>query len=237
MDFYILWKNLLMKMQRIKKNMSEKFVEALNKRERTMLILNAPPTLACVFLHYKYGVILSESEKSIAVQHIITVWKSIRKLSDNNAVAASTSSTEEHSAYTEDECVDIDDLLTYRRSLRTIVDAETVLNDSTSAATHAIRRFELFLRSTEPSDSNKTSVEFWCKYKLTEPDLFQVACVINAAAPTQVSVERLFSALSFVLSPQRTRLKDENIDNILVVGQNKELYHLINLEAEFPLPL
>lgn len=229
-DFFVIWRNLSMILKSLKLKMAEDIVQAMKIRENDTKILKAPPTLACVFLHFKYGLILDDSEKSMAVQHIINVWQRIKSVSScNNPEIINALEISDQRLRTENDCVDIEDLLKLRHNNSS---SQMLLQDDVSSATHAIRRYELLMRKSEPIDSKATSIEFWSRYKSVERDLYKVACVLNSAAPTQVSVERCFSALSIVLNPQRTNLTATNLNNIMVVGMNKDHFNVINLDEE-----
>lgn len=54
--------------------------------------------------------------------------------------------------------------------------------------------------------------------------LYDLARTIYAVAPTEVSVERNFSTLDFVLNKRRTNLLDENLEMVLFLKLNKSLY-------------
>lgn len=58
---------------------------------------------------------------------------------------------------------------------------------------------------------------FWMENKKSEPQLCELANIIFAAAPTQVSVERAFSGLAFVLNPHRTCLGEDKFSNIMIL--------------------
>lgn len=62
---------------------------------------------------------------------------------------------------------------------------------------------------------------FWKNMKTLHPELYQLANVIFAVLPTQVSVERLFSDLKFVLSSYRTNIGSKNLENQLLIHTNK----------------
>lgn len=53
------------------------------------------------------------------------------------------------------------------------------------------------------------------------PELFELANVIFAVPGTQVSVERLFSGLKFILSPYRTNITSQNLEDQLLVRTNR----------------
>lgn len=56
-------------------------------------------------------------------------------------------------------------------------------------------------------------------------ELFQLAEVVFAVAATEVSVERNFSGLSFILNKYRCCLSDEYLDVTLFVRLNKSIFY------------
>ncbi|KYQ47162.1 hypothetical protein ALC60_13794 [Trachymyrmex zeteki] len=68
--------------------------------------------------------------------------------------------------------------------------------------------------------TKESILEFWENKKLTMPELYKLSKIILAAPATQVSVERLFSALKFILSLLRSNLSKELVNDILVVRCN-----------------
>jgi len=55
----------------------------------------------------------------------------------------------------------------------------------------------------------------------SNPELSQLAKVVFSAPATQVSVERLFSGLKFILSPYRSNIFSKNLENQLLVRTNR----------------
>lgn len=72
-------------------------------------------------------------------------------------------------------------------------------------------------------------LDFWEQKKPSEPHLYALAQVVLAASCTQVSVERAFSALGLILTERRERLSEENLERILFVKLNDELFDLVKL--------
>lgn len=62
--------------------------------------------------------------------------------------------------------------------------------------------------------------KFVHEMKFKSPHMSELAQVVLATPATQVSVERSFSALSFILNEKRTSLSPENINSILLVKLN-----------------
>ena len=66
---------------------------------------------------------------------------------------------------------------------------------------------------------NDCVLDFWSSQ--THSQLFDLANAILAIPGTQVSVERLFSQLKFVVNHLRLRLKDEQIKNVMLIRGNR----------------
>nr|XP_049467036.1 uncharacterized protein LOC125908363 [Anopheles coluzzii] len=93
-----------------------------------------------------------------------------------------------------------------------------------------INRFirELFFLDLE--NHQNSSFDVWCHWlsrKTTHPELFEVATLLLAVPSNQVSVERAFSALALILSDKRTKMNDENLENILLIKLNRKLFEKI----------
>lgn len=74
---------------------------------------------------------------------------------------------------------------------------------------------------TEPRiPSSQNILEYWESQKITRPKLYALAKVVLAVPATQVSVERLFSSLRFVMERLRYNLNDTTVENILVIRNN-----------------
>lgn len=66
-------------------------------------------------------------------------------------------------------------------------------------------------------------LQYWEENKDRHPELYQLACIVNTIAPTQVSVERAFSTLNWIYSHKRSRLAPELLENILLINLNSNM--------------
>lgn len=66
---------------------------------------------------------------------------------------------------------------------------------------------------------------FGKKESIIKPELYKLAITVLAVPATQVSVERLFSGLKFILSPLRTNIGERILENQLLVRANRIFYH------------
>lgn len=85
----------------------------------------------------------------------------------------------------------------------------------------AIERLNLM-----PREKNKTvsPIDYWLARKQQEPIIYALSSIINASAPTQTSVERAFSGLNFILNPLRTTMRDDHLEQVLLIRLNKDLF-------------
>ncbi|KYN19991.1 hypothetical protein ALC57_07762 [Trachymyrmex cornetzi] len=68
--------------------------------------------------------------------------------------------------------------------------------------------------------SKENILQFWKKNRRSMPDLYKLASIVLAVPSTQVSVERLFSSLKYILSPLRSDLNENIINDILLIRAN-----------------
>lgn len=77
-------------------------------------------------------------------------------------------------------------------------------------------------------DSLDTCVfRYWENNIESKPDLYKLASIIHSVPPTQTSVERAFSAMALILTPLRTRMSNDNLENVLLLRLNKEVFNEI----------
>lgn len=102
----------------------------------------------------------------------------------------------------------------------------SLVGSSTSSAT-----FQQQLKALEAEQRQSTTYnvwEHWIQRKATHPELAAVAAVVLAVPATQSMVERAFSALGLVLSPHRSTLGEDTLENILLIKLNKDVYEQIS---------
>ena len=70
-------------------------------------------------------------------------------------------------------------------------------------------------------NKEKNPVEWWNNQNM--PNILPIAMGFLAMATSQADVERIFSALAFILNPLRTNLTPENLKKIIMLRINKDL--------------
>ena len=110
-------------------------------------------------------------------------------------------------------------------------DLETMLKDKETARFRGQRRgtntsvaeniLDAYIKL--PRLSLTTNIlEHWESQKNSNPVLYILSQVALSIPATQVSVERLFSSLKFILSAQRAQLAQQKLTNVMFIRANKQ---------------
>lgn len=177
-------------------------------------------TLACLYLDLRYHVILNQEEKDKAERHLMHLWEKMSAKIIEKESAASGTMQEQASDRGEQTSGNDDD------RLERIIQRMTAQQSDTAnpAPNEMLAEFNKFKQlKCEPIKSNM--VEKWSQLKLTLPILYQLAMTVLAVAPTEVSCERNFSTLDFILTKRRNRLTDINLQMILFLKLNAPLFY------------
>lgn len=215
-DYFAIWINMKLKLNKLNNlKLAHDINEKLDERERVKQIMESPPVLASVFIDSRYRVLLTPAQKLKAREHLTEVWHRYRKIREPKEGESNECTETENGGHPGD----LMELLNEKARLGNDI---YFGNDE-----HALKRIDLL---PQQRDLNDSVLQFWYRQRESEPILYEIACIINASAPTQTTVERAFSSFSYVLNSYRNSLSDENIDNVLTVKQNKDLFDVIKLK-------
>jgi hypothetical protein len=88
------------------------------------------------------------------------------------------------------------------------------LEDDIFAAIHAIRAYD----DKKPLDTDV--IQYWYNKRFTDPTLSKLALILHGVPATQVSVERCFSILKFILSDYRTNIRSDTLSDLMLLKLN-----------------
>lgn len=211
-DVYEIWQRCLIQIQRVDTEFTNELVHNMKKRQ-DMLFENEI-FLAAIYLDPRFNVILTDEQIRSAKNCLVNTYARIEVINtqqegtriDDNEVVEETSAGRD-----EDE---------FERILRNAETTRT-LNRSRSMTSRYSIESEIDDFIKQPRVKPSTDIlAFWNNKNCKQCELRKLANVILAVAPTQVSVERLFSGLKFILSPHRSKLNSDVIDNILIIRLN-----------------
>lgn len=199
---------------------------------RSQTLFDSEPFLGSLLLDGRYNIVLSEEQRKRAVQHVRRIWAELNLVlaeDDNkergtkrnrNSNSFSLSPALSHSSsMSTDSHDELDDVLSHLEKQKELQPNQ----DRTRA--NLDNELTAFLQRVRV-ERREDLLRILAKLKLSYPCLYKVPQVAHALPTTQVSVERLFSSLKFVLSAHRSRLHDDVLDDILIVCPN--YYHYYN---------
>lgn len=226
-DFFGYWTLLRIKVSKSDNQLSRQLLTQMN-RYNDMLIEN-PAVIGAVFLDPRYQRALG-SKITLAVDFLADLYVRIIRVEASNDTSGTTEPERENSNTNDDSYDDLNEYLNacdsaYRMSSLNSPNVQSVQNTK-QMITEILNDFigkELPLTAS--------ILEYWKTKTDTNPELYKLASVLMALPPTQTSVERVFSALALVLTSHRTRLGDENLENILLVRLNHDLLVNNNLRT------
>lgn len=91
---------------------------------------------------------------------------------------------------------------------------------------------EYLIENYQPDelDLNTSILAYWELKKDELKELYQLGTVIFSVPPTEVQIERDFSALDFIFTKRRGNLSAFMLENIFVLHLNKDLFYKVNEE-------
>lgn len=196
-----------------------RLLNRLRSRKDEMGLINNDVAIAAQFLDLRFHFLLSENQKQTAKAHLQHLWRKMRiKRGDLPLQPSAAPTTTNHQQVNENVC-DLEKILQSMES--TQMKTAKIVNADDDALSREFEQFSAMNRLR----ANENIMQKWQQYKYDFPILFELSNVVMAVAATEVSVERNFSILDFILSKRRNRLTDQNLEMILFVKLNKALFY------------
>lgn len=80
--------------------------------------------------------------------------------------------------------------------------------------------FRMIRNYTDKKPLETNVNQYWYNKRFACPILYKLACVVHAVPASQVSVERCFSTLRFILSDYRSRMREDTLENLMLIMLN-----------------
>lgn len=224
-DVFGIFAILRLQLEKYPKNdLSLQLLTEIKPRESN--ILNNTPMFACMYLDPRFQCMLSAEQKTIAKDHLVKLYSRIAEKELNtennndrtlNMSELNISHSHSMNAYSiVDDSVDL-----LEDMLRSKCDS---LPDNRSLQKIDISLSEFNYSGQNRIKSTDSVIEFWRNNEKSKPDMFKLAEVIFCIPPTEVSTERDFSAVNFILNKFRNSLDDESLERILIVKLNEDIF-------------
>lgn len=221
-DFFGNWLETKLTMKKMNTPFAILIFEFMISREKLLLENNV--LLSALFLDPRFKILLEEMQIEKVKTHLKHLWVKIMSLQEN-FITSNSDSQECPSSGSESTSDDFENFL----KLKEIHHNSGISRSSSSSVQlqgHlSLRRIEVLLENYNQEQkriSRKTNIlEFWKENSITQPELYKLAMTVLAVPATQVSVERLFSGLKFVLSPLRMNIDEAILEDQLLVRANR----------------
>lgn len=180
--------------------------------DRMKKILDNVLMKSCVYLDPRFQINMAQADKQEAIDHLVCLYRRFRKFnpidSQNETIPAANQNVEELSR-----------LEKYLMEKHPLTEASTQIEDEQRIYDKLIS----FGRIGRVASDSKIE-DFWNANKHIYPDLFVLSTILNAVPSTEISVERLFSHLKYILNRLRNNLNDDSLEQILILRMNQDLF-------------
>ncbi|KAH9636407.1 hypothetical protein HF086_006167 [Spodoptera exigua] len=214
-DFFTEWLNCKIKLEAIRTSFAEDLVKAMQVRET--VLLNNDLVLENLYLDGRLNVILSDQECEKAKTLITQTFQQLQSLTLSDSPT---------------ETSELPDYSSTRQHGQTTSALENYLKETEAtrglAGRSSLNTFDGMLSKLrfEPRLPLNTNIlTHWVsKGASIDPSLMKVVNVVFAAPATQVSVERLFSSVKFILNPLRSNMSGSLLKDIMLIRSNPDLF-------------
>lgn len=223
-DFYGAWITCKIQIQKITNSFAQKFIRNMNIRE--IHIMNNNAFISAIFMDPRYKITLTEEQSMTAINHLTNIWIHMKNLEKEHEELTMSDINTDNLSESEVSCNSKsgDEIEEFLKS--NYLNASSSQNDLSNSQKSTIStRIETLLKSYHIEQNrigNKTNIlKFWKSMETIHPELHELAKVVFSVPGTQVSVERLFSGLKYILSPYRTNIGSKNLEDQLLVRTNR----------------
>ncbi|XP_065316108.1 uncharacterized protein LOC135924909 [Gordionus sp. m RMFG-2023] len=208
-DFYAAWLRCCIELEKNPNHFAQLLYSCLKNREERFI--KNEILLAAIYLDPRYKVLLSDDDKICAKKHLVNLWRRIKSLT--TPILSDDISS--------DEVIEQEDDL--EKLIQLKERQEKILKRGPTIAEKSIGTIITGFSDYKRLDKKENILHFWESAKLEHPELYILSKILFAVPATQVSVERSFSHLKFILSPHRSRMSEQLLEDIMLIRLNKIL--------------
>ncbi|CAI6375595.1 unnamed protein product [Macrosiphum euphorbiae] len=219
-DFYGIWMQCYAETKKINSTITNALCVAMETRE--LVLLQNEVFLSAIYLDARYQCLLSADCKIKAIKHLCKVWEAQEYLVTRNGTQDQLLQNNSPTNNEENSDIEIDDDLEELIKTKSQTPGEEPSTSRQPCETGDVQKF-ILLESfgLTPRLHHKTNIlQWWISQKESKPELYKLAVTVLAVPSTQVSVERSFSGVKFILSDLRTSLDENILEDIMVIRGN-----------------
>ncbi|XP_065313003.1 uncharacterized protein LOC135923302 isoform X2 [Gordionus sp. m RMFG-2023] len=198
-DFYAAWLRCCIELEKNPNHFAQLLYSCLKNREERFI--KNEILLAAIYLGPRY--------KICAKKHLVNLWRRIKSLT--TPILSDDISSDEVIEQEDD----LEKLIQLKERQEKILKRGPTISEKSIGT--IITGFSDYIRL----DKKENILHFWESAKLEHPELYILSIILFAVPATQVSVERSFSHLKFILSPHRSRMSEQLLEDIMLIRLNK----------------
>eukprot|EP00102_Acyrthosiphon_pisum_P020119 XP_016657329.1 PREDICTED: uncharacterized protein LOC107882845 [Acyrthosiphon pisum] len=164
---------------------------------------------------------LTSNQKRDAINRLIVTWETILLLNGADRTSESSELLLDdtvNSCITENNQESEDPFEQFLSSQSSVLSQLSTTSNLTEAISTILDKFNNVQRVSH----TVKIIEYWETQKVHWPELYQLASVALAVPATQVSVERSFSGLKFIVSDLRASLDPDVLEAIMIIRCNEQ---------------
>lgn len=210
-------------------NLANCLINALN--ERQPIIFNNPAMLSAIYLDPRYRSEISNDThlKEQAIRMLLNLWRRLNCFGEETTNETTTNHSKE--SFGSDISIDFDDHTIVDKYLSRSNQSQSLEPNEQGTNRHDLyieQEIELF--QPEKLPSNASIISYWESVKEQNNQLYQLAMIIYAIPPAETQIERDFSTLEFIFSQRRQCLSSDQLEAILTINLNSDLFYAIKEE-------
>lgn len=218
-DFYITWLNCKNNIAAIEHSFAVALHTAMTNREAKLMQNDV--VIEAIYLDSRLNVLLSSEQNQKAKKLLKEVYVQSKHLRERDTTLYSEDSSSEIDN-TEGEPIPSTSSGPNFSTIEAMLQSKERLRGNMTQNTS----FDICLHelSVAPRiNLNENIINHWQNKAVIFSDMANVANIVLGAPATQVSVERLFSSLKFILHPLRSNISPMFLNSIMLVRENKDL--------------
>jgi hypothetical protein len=219
-QFIAFWKFAMFQLEQNPDPKAAILRKMIQKREEVMF--ENEILVAGMYLDKRFHNLLTYDQKAKAEDFIFKVWAKQKLISNINEEKEPEDVEIVEPVVSNSNYSNFENYIQIQMQTQGSASSSSYSQTSQTNSTKNSLQLELEKYSQMPSlnaDLNYKMIEYW---KLLEdlPILREIVLNILAAPVTEVSVERMFSHLNFILNPRRNRLKNDILEDIMFLRLN-----------------
>lgn len=234
-DFFAYWQILEMKLNKYKHETNRtKLAEKLlsNMQRRKSALFDNPAMVVAVFLdpRYRHHIENNPAKMKLAKDTLCYLWQRLKIVKQGNASSNSVLN-DSNSSNTSKSSTEMDQMFSeldqhYAQQGIAVQQKETQC-DADKTRIYAILDSFNPVANGNRLQSKESIIAFWEDHKDEYKGIYPLACVIYGINPSEVPIERDFSALRHIFNERRARLSIDLLQDILLIHMNKDLFYLV----------